>query len=188
LKDFRYIFKTMSKWLSKWIKTVFILAWAFAFAQGPEFIHQYISHLIGHYEEIKFQDSLLKEMMGEEDLKSLSSKLKQTEVIYAVKQGEFIEKMIERKETFEAALNSFELAGPIKLPFTFINYFDYYLGKETMRSFYWGLPATWDGLIYATFGAIIGYLVWLGFGRLWCQFKKLFRRAPKPIKTIELES
>ena len=151
------------------IRLLIICSWAFLFAQGPAFILQYMNHLSGHIQEINYQLNILKSMFEEEDLLALSIKLKESHEYYGMKQGDYIQVFIQRKAKFDASQNSLRHASIWTAPFYLLRYLDISIAEETVTDFNFGIPLTFDGGMYALFGALFGNLIWAALVRV---FKK----------------
>jgi hypothetical protein len=151
------------------LRLFIICSWALLLTQAPAFILQYKNHLAGHLQELKYQENILKKMMQEVNLPGLAIKLKQSHEFYGIRQGEYIESFISRKEKFDASNLALINASSWSVGFYFLRYFDLELAQETVEDFNFGIPFTFAGLIYGLLGALIGNFIWLGLVKLFRQ-------------------
>lgn len=159
--------------IKKTIKWLIICSWALLLAQFPEFIEQYVDHLSGHLQELRSQEKVIKQMMGEEDLSLLAIKMKESGESYAQKQAGYLTYFVDRKDSFERGYTSLTQASFWSLPFYFLRYFNSEVISETVDTFNFGLPLTYNGVLYAVLGGLLGFFNWVGLVRL-------FRKDPEP--------
>ena len=136
-------------------------------------MEQYVHHLSGHIQELRSQEKVIKEMMGEDDLRLLAVHMKDSGESYALKQADYLVYFVDRKEGFEKAYKALTEASIWGMPFYFLRYFDTEIGGEAVETFNFGLPFTWSGIVYLVFGGVIGLINWMGLVHL-------FRKQPEP--------
>lgn len=169
----------MKERIRKWIRLLLVLMWAAAFTQGPAFIVQYEDHLSGHVEELNYQLQLLKEMTGSDDLSTYSDKMQGQEQKELQAQGAFVQRLLERRSRLKEALETVSTASPWSMPFVFLFHLDRAITQETLSSFTYTVPATWESLIYGLLGAFVGYGIFKLIGSILRGLRNLFRREKK---------
>lgn len=170
------------KWIIKMIDRLFAVLGAFAFAQFPQFYSQYLHELAGHVEELAYQVNLLKQSFPGKPIQELITKFLQFSDTDVVKQGEFMKLMLERLEALKSSQMRLLDASVFTKPLLFIREADGGIALETYRRFQFGFTFSWEGLIWALVGLVVGYsffraicLIILGIGTL-------FKRKPGPEK------
>lgn len=166
------------------IDRVFALIGAFAFAQFPQFYSQYLHELDGHVKELVYQVNQLKQTMqiSGKTLQELIAKFLQSTDSDVSKQGEFLNSMVSRLETLNASQVHLEEASVFTKPFLFIRETDVGIAVQTYKTFQFGFTFTWEGLIYALIGLIVGYTLFRGVILIFKGIGSLFRRKPDSTK------
>ncbi|MDB2613806.1 DUF2937 family protein [Chlamydiales bacterium] len=132
----------MKKRLRQMALWALVILWTFAFLQGPEFIQQYQSQLVGHVSELNYQMEVFEKLKGNEE-------------------SEYGIALTKRHESLSSSLTSLRLANPFFLPLTFVVHVDRMILSEAFSNFRFGVPFTLSALIYGIIGVIVGYLVFL---------------------------
>lgn len=155
------------------IDRLFAVLGAFAFAQFPQFYSQYLHELAGHIEELSYQINLLKQSLQGKSVQEIIAKFLQFSDSDVVKQGEFIKGMVDRLEVLTWSQNSLHAASYFTKPLLFIREADGGVALDTYRRFQFGFTFTWEGLIWALIGLVVGYmffrcivLIFMGIGSM----------------------
>lgn len=155
------------------IDRLFAVLGAFAFAQFPQFYSQYLHELAGHIEELSYQINLLKQSLQGKSVQEIIAKFLQFSDPDVAKQGEFIKGMVDRLEALTFSQNSLQAASYLTKPLLFIREADTVVALDTYRRFQFGFTFTWEGLIWALIGLVVGYmffrcivLIFMGIGSM----------------------
>lgn len=169
------------KWIIKMIDRAFAVIGAFAFAQFPQFYSQYLHELAGHVEELTRQVNLLKQsaQASGKTVQELIIKFLQFSDSDVVRQGEFMKQMVERLENLALSQNRLQEASVFTKPLLFIREADGSIALETYHRFLFGFTFTWEGLVYALIGLVVGYFFFWGIFLILKGIGSLFRRKPK---------
>ncbi len=127
--------------------------------QGPALIEQYIDHLQGHVEELKYQVAKLQEITGKkaEEIKSLITEWE--ERIETKEPILFISRLYDRFEKLKSDFNAFQAARFWNLPLTFIFHLDQGILNETLSSYRYGLSFTLTSIPFLIIGLILAILM-----------------------------
>lgn len=139
--------------------------------QGPELIEQYVDHLTGHVEELKYQVAKLGELTGKEekDLKPLIAEW--------IEKGEpkepalFILALYHRFEKLTEDLLAFRKAQFWSVPYVFLSHFDGDILRETLATYRWGFSFTLAVIPFLALGALLAFLFYLPFRKIKVQVK-----------------
>jgi hypothetical protein len=147
------------KWFETLLDRICALSGALIFAQFPQFFLQYLHELSGHVAELSHQVQLFDQTakLSHKTLPELILKFLQNSDLDIVRQGELIQGMVTRLETFRIAKSSLEQASLITKPFVFLRYINQQIAVDTWKQFQLGFSFTLEGLVYAFIGMLIGY-------------------------------
>lgn len=149
------------KWVLGIIDRLFVLIGALAFSQLPMFIQQYMHQLAGHEAELHYQVQKLEEA-------AQSSNLTIVDYIHKfsshgdpdfARQGQMMQSMLDRFSSFHQSLISLEGSSYLGKPVIFMTNLNLDVAKATWQSFSFGLSFSPEGIVYAFFGGIIGFLL-----------------------------
>lgn len=168
----------MKKKINRFIRNVLILMWAFAFAQGPEFINQYENHLQGHVQELIHQRTLMQQLTGVE-LPDYIEKIKSSDETDLEIQVTFLERLEARFHKMQNSLQELTHSPPWLIPLAFGRSLDTSIVQETLNTFNMGVPVTWLSGIYALVGGILGYMIYLLIATIFRRIGSLFSRDDK---------
>lgn len=160
-------------WVIKMIDRIFAVGGAIFFAQFPQFFTQYLHQLSGHIGELIYQVNLLENSakLSGKTLKELALKFLQNQDPDIMRQGDLIQAMMERLETFTTAQLALTQASILIKPFVFIRYVDLSIAKATFNQFSFGLNFTIETLVYGLIGMAMGYSLFRIIGSFFKIFK-----------------
>lgn len=171
----------MGKWLVKWMDRIFVVAGALVFLQAPLFIQQYQQQLSGHVDELRMQVDAMRMSATHSDktLDQYIEKFTQSSDGDFSRQGELMSGMVKRLDDLSFGMAKLNEANPWSRPFLFMWYSKQDIVQTTIHSFSLGIPLTFEGLVFALVGMIIGCLLFAGIKKL-CR-KLAPRKKPAPI-------
>ncbi|MDF2577742.1 MAG: hypothetical protein K0S74_1226 [Chlamydiales bacterium] len=151
----------ISKWIGRIISRVFCLLGAFATAQFPAFVHQYLKHLQGHIQELNlYVDSLTRlAIISNKSLEVYIDKFIQSADPDFSGQGLFMQKQVLRWKEFSTSYERILNASLTSKPFVFTYELNHEIAEESWNSFQFSLSLNWDTALYATCGALMGFIL-----------------------------
>ncbi len=155
----------MLKWIVNTIDRIFAVLGALIFSQAPMFMQQYKQQLAGHVAELHTQIEAMKQaatLSGKELTVFINKFLSNADIDF-VRQGEIMQKMTERYNTLSETYLALETSSPFTRPFIFMSNFYNDIAKDTYKTFKFGLEFSFEGLIYALIGVLVGYCLFAGF-------------------------
>lgn len=140
---------------------LFAVIGAIIFAQAPLFMQQYMQQVTGRGEELYQQVKAMKEAarFSGKSLDQLISKFLSSSDIDFVHQGELMQALVQRWQTLESALQSWQSSNFLEKPFVFLRHLDREVFSSTFKSFTMGLPLNLEGAVYAMIGTVAGFLL-----------------------------
>jgi hypothetical protein len=136
---------------------ILCVAGAVLFAQGPEFMQQYLQRLGGHVDEARRQ-LLQFQHAAEQSGLTLDRLIAQTggNADPAVaKLGGVMTEAVNRVQYLENAQSALEHASLWSRPFVFLQHVDASIARATWSVFKPAVPTTAEGLIYALIGMLL---------------------------------
>lgn len=151
----------MIKLLSKVIDRLFVVAGAILLLQAPLFIQAYRQHLAGHVAELTWQVDEMQQIATEsgKTLDDFVQKFVQNTDKDFSRQGKLMEKVISRQRDFSIALSRLNNASILSRPFVFLWNYNHKIASTTLSMFSLGVPLTFEGVVYALVGMLIGFAV-----------------------------
>lgn len=171
----------MLDWLSKIMDHLCTAVGALIFVQFPMFFEQYLTRLSGHVNELHYQ---VKHMT--ETAKQFGKTLPQYIEIFltssnpiVVKQGGLMEELVHRSDKLSDAYASIYHANPFTRPFVFLYHSDWEIVRATASSYHFGFTLTFESIIYALVGMLIGYYLYKVLSIFFRKVSSGFNRARK---------
>lgn len=135
---------------------VLCVAGAIGFAQGPEFIQQYLQRLGGHVDEARRQVEQFRHA-AEQSGVSLDKLISQTNAVSdpaVAKLGGVMTEATTRLQSLESSQAAIEHASALERPLVFIRNMDTDIAHATWSVFKPALPVTMEGIAYGIVGLI----------------------------------
>jgi len=134
---------------------------AIFFAQFPMYMQEYRQQLAGHVAELQFQVELMRKaaLQSGKTLEQFIHKFQSNGDSDFSRQGDIMNAMVERLHFLSDAYTSMTEASFLGRPFAFLNNIDVGIVKSTFYTYRMGFSFSLEGIIYALFGAVVGYLV-----------------------------
>jgi|GEM_PF-3071364 len=145
--------------MKKWFLRSIVALILFISLQGPELIAQYMDHLTGHVEELRYQVGKLKELTGKEDAELKPLLAHWVEKIEPKEPALFISALYQRFEKLTQDLLAFREAKFWSKPFVFMSHFDGDILKETLDNYRWGFSFTMAVIPFLLLGALLSTLI-----------------------------
>ncbi len=141
---------------------IFVVLGAFIFIQAPLFIEQYQLQLKGHVDELSHQVEVMRQVATEskKSLEQFIQKFVADPDVDFSRQGQSMSEMVKRWRSLTDSMVALNKASVWIKPLVFITYLDYSIAKSTFYSYQFGLILTYEGLIYALIGMVVGYLLY----------------------------
>jgi len=135
---------------------------AIALSQFPQFVAQYMQRLGGHLDEAKHT---LEQYKAEAEILDMTLQEYVREHLEAGSDvfratGEIIQNLIERVQYLEQSLLALQDASIYNRWFIFIREADWHIAANTWDNFVPGVPTTFEGLLYALVGLLLGWGVY----------------------------
>ncbi len=162
---------------------LFVVAGALFFVQVPLFMQQYRMQLRGHVAELQMQVSVMQHR-AQETGRTLDQYI--NKFVTSIDsdfsfQGQLMKGMVARLENLSGGLFEMEHATILTRPYKFVTNFHTDIVQSTFKNFDWGLAFTIEGLVYALFGMLVGYILFsgiFGFFKM-CRRLRVFGKAQK---------
>jgi len=140
---------------------------ALIFSQAPSFMQQYAQSLAGALSELKKQQVLLAELfkVPVEHLSQAIQMVKKTGALQG-KEGEFFSHVVDRYKALSEASEALTGANLLTRPFQFLFHLQRDQFWSTADHFKLGLNLDIEGLVYALFGLVLGFLFYRGLRKL----------------------
>ena len=149
--------KKVFSFLDRLLDRIFSVIGAVAFSQIPEFIQQYIQRLGGHVDEAQYQLELIRK--GAQSCGHTLSSYIELFITHTdpgiVRQGQLIQRTIERASELAEALQAIKEASVFTRPFVFLAKVKYPIARATLEDFQPAVPLTLESVIYAFIGLFI---------------------------------
>lgn len=170
----------MFKWISALLDRICVVIGAFIFSQIPLFMQQYRLQLAGHVAELRFQVGLMQQvaLSSGKTLEQFIQKFTQSSDVDFASQGQIMSAMVSRLQTLSEGLAALNNASVLSRPYEFFIHYQQDIGRAAFESFEMGIPFTYEGLVYALVGIVVGYL----FYCLLCQCFFKFNQYLKTLK------
>lgn len=141
---------------------IFAVLGALLFIQFPVFMEQYVMHLAGRVDELQYQVLLMREVATQsgKTLKDFIAKFTESSDLDFSRQGELMQGMVQRLSSFSDSLASLLNANFLSRPFKFLFHLDWEVVKSTFSMYKVGLFLTFESLIYALIGIVVGYYLY----------------------------
>lgn len=154
---------TMMQWLSKIIDRIFVVAGALLLLQAPLFMQEYHQQLAGRVAELHLQIEAMQKAATDsgKTLGQFVQKFVQSSDSDFSRQGQIMEKMVLRYQNLSGNLTALDLATVWARPFVFVQYLNYDVALSTLHGFSVGIPLTFEGIIFAFAGMLLGYGVFV---------------------------
>lgn len=167
----------MLTWLAVFFDRLCSVAGAFIFSQIPLFMQQYQQHLAARLAELS------KHVQGMRDAAKLSGKTLQQYILKFLqsgdadfsRQGQIIQEMADRWKELGESLKALSEASPLSHPWVFGTHIDFEIARSTLDNYSFGVPLTFEGLLYAIAGMGIGLLLFKVIRKLGKAFVYCFR-------------
>jgi hypothetical protein len=175
----------MFKWIGKTTDRIGAILGAFSFSQIPMYIQSYFLQLYGHLAELQYQIEQMRiaAMQNGKTLEQFIQKFVTSSDPDYKAEGELMNSMVERSDTFAQNLYALQKANLWEQPVIFFKTADWSIAQATLDTYEVGLPLNVDGGLFAFIGLVLGYIVVYTFRTsLWLltyPFVKLFSRKPK---------
>jgi len=151
------VLKKVFSFLDRLLDRIFSVIGAVAFSQIPEFIQQYIQRLGGHVDEAQYQVELIRK--GAQSSGHTLSSYIELFITHTdpgiVRQGQLIQRTIERASELAEALQAIKEASVFTRPFVFLAKVKYPIARATLEDFQPAVPLTLESVIYAFIGLFI---------------------------------
>ena len=154
--------------LSGFLDRFFALAAALICAQIPQYYQQYLLCLTGHVGELSFQVKALThtaEKTNKTVPQLIEKFLNNSDPDFHL-QGELMQALVKRFESFTAALKNLQDSSLLLRPFRLLWNLDSGVAKETWSEFEFGLVFNLETLFYLVIGMCLGYLFYQGLRRI----------------------
>lgn len=150
------------------IDRIFALIGAFAFAQFPQFFAQYLHELSGHLAELVYQVNLLEQSakLSNKSVIELIAKFKSNPDPDIIRQGDLMQGIIDRMDSFTIALHALTHSNLFTKPFLFVRYLNGGILTDTAKNYQIGFSLTLEGVVYAFIGMVVGYYLFEGLRAL----------------------
>lgn len=147
------------KLFSSLLDRVFVVAGAFIGSQVPAFMQQYTNRLAGHVEELKHLVEAIQKSasLSGKTLDQYIHKFLTNSDQDFVQQGEFMQSLVNRWDSFSTALRHLSESTVWSRPFVFIRELHYDVAGSTLYSFQPNIVLTIEGLCYTGLGILTGY-------------------------------
>lgn len=179
------------RFLDSVLDRIFAILGFLFFAQGPEFIQQYIQRLGGHIDELVVQINKIKEMaeFSGKSIQQYIEKFKSSSDTDFAGQGSFMQDILERHQSFQQVLTQLSEKNPFLKPYYFVKNLDMQVARETFNSFVPGISFTLEGIIYGIIGIFFGVALYKMIKEIikfpFVLISLPFRRKPKPKPVAE---
>lgn len=153
---------------------------AVLFAQGPEFMQQYLQRLGGHLAEAQRQLAVFHATASQAGttFERLVSQTAASPDQAVARLAGVMTGTAERVAALQAAHDALLGAATWERPFLFARHLDWAIARGTAAIFKPAVPTTLEGLVYAAAGMVAALSLYhLGFKPL---FRALMRRNPRP--------
>lgn len=169
----------MFRWLFTLLDRICVVLGAFLFSQIPLFMQQYRHQLTGHVAELYFQVGLMQQaaQRSGKTLEQYIQKFIQSSDADFIYQGEIMSAMVTRLQALSDGLVAMNHASVLTRPLEFLRHYQGDIVKSTFETFEMGIPFTYEGLVYALAGIVVGYFTYWMFSRLVAKFCKIFTPA-----------
>jgi hypothetical protein len=166
----------MFKWISALLDRIFVVMGAFIFSQIPIFMQQYRMQLTGHVAELRLQVGLMQQvaLSTGKTLEQFIQKFTQSSDADFAGQGEIMNGMVSRLQTLSDGLTALNTASVFTRPYEFLIHYQPDIGKATLEIFEMGIAFTYEGLVYALIGIIVGYFLYHIIRSLFSKVKRTF--------------
>ncbi|MBA3958693.1 MAG: DUF2937 family protein [Parachlamydiaceae bacterium] len=154
-------------------KRVVIILTALLFLQLPLFIQQYEQQLIGHVAELEWQVQGMKDWSAQtgKPIDQTIQKFLNSGDVDFVHQGDVMNSVYKRWEKLSHALGKLRQSSVFTRPWIFLFYSNLGIVQATWHTFSLGVTLTFEGVVYALVGMVVGYFVYLGILRV---YRRLF--------------
>lgn len=148
----------MLTWMANLLDRFFGIAGAVALSQAPLFMQQYVHQMAGHVAELHRQVTAMQQVAVQtgKTLDSFILKFVASSDPDFQAQGKLMQAMFARWQSLSDGLSSLQHAALWERPVLFLRYMDASVAQDTWYSFSPGLPFTFEGLLYAAVGVLIG--------------------------------
>ena len=138
-----------------------IVAGAFLGSQIPQFMHQYSQRLAGHVAELhQLLDQLRQAAsLSNKSLEQYIYKFMSSSDPDFAHQGQFMQGIVQRWEELNHALLHLTQSSVWARPFVFVKDLQPDIAQSTLAVFQPGIALNVEGLCYAGFGAVLGWLL-----------------------------
>ncbi len=144
------------------LEKVLSLGGAITLAQFPQLFQQYIHELSGRHAELLYQVSLLENSakLSHKPLSELIAKFLTNSDPDIKRQGQLMQQLIDRLESFTTALQSLQNASVWNKPYQFLHYLDRGVLSDTLSNFNAGISLNLETGIYLLIGFFLGSFVY----------------------------
>ena len=161
-----------------------LIVGAFLGSQIPSFMLQYQQHLSGKVDALHQLMVQLYQMasLSQKSLELYIQKFKENPDPDFVRQGEFMEGIVEQFNNLQLAFTHLQESSFWLRPFYFIKDFQSDIGRSTYASFEPGYNLTIEGLCYTFLGMFFGWILYRAilniFAASWKGIRSIFKRNP----------
>ncbi|MCB1148925.1 MAG: DUF2937 family protein [Chlamydiia bacterium] len=173
------VVKSFGALLDTVMDRIFAVLGALIFSQGPAFIQQYIQNLSGAVSELKLQVDRMTTLAskGGKDLPTYIKKFIASSDPDISGQGEIMQLVSSRYTSLNGSLESLSGAHFWSKPFHFLMNFHSDIFSRTLDYFRPGINLTFEGLIWALAGLLIGYFLYTGIKNALCKLGRRVKNA-----------
>ncbi|HRD55890.1 MAG TPA: DUF2937 family protein [Parachlamydiaceae bacterium] len=154
----------MLKWIVNTLDKIAAIIGALIFSQAPMFMQQYKQQLAGHLNELEFQLDAIKQAatLSGKELEAFIQKFITNADLDFSRLGLIMQEMLVRYQKLLDSYNALNTTSAFRRPFTFLFNFLPDIASSTYQSFQFGIEFSFEGLIYALIGLLLGYGVFAG--------------------------
>lgn len=148
----------MFVWAKSFIDRIFSVVGAFVFAQMPQFYEVYSQRLAGHLAELslQIQETTTSAQRSGRSLEEYIQQFLSSNQPEFVNQGEQLQRMVERWDSLNIALQAMQSSTPWTRPYEFFSHLQGSIFQGVMHDFQPGLSLSLEGGIYALIGIVAG--------------------------------